>query len=52
MSLKSQIEEARGNAAELERLYRGTLEEGDEKSFKEAIGLCIGKHPDDILFSA
>ncbi|MBI4552340.1 MAG: hypothetical protein HY710_08760 [Candidatus Latescibacteria bacterium] len=52
MSLKSQIEQARGNAAGLERLYRQTMVAGEEPAFKDAIADCVGEHPDDILFAA
>ena len=52
MIRKSQIEEARGDAGGLERLYRQALVAGDEPTFKEAIGQCAGDHPEDILFSA
>ena len=52
MSLKSQIEGARGDVAGLELLYRQALAAGDEPAFIEVIGQCGGEHPEDILFSA
>lgn len=52
MILRSQIEEARGDAAGLERLYRQALAAGDVQAFEEAIRQCAGEHPEDILFSA
>ena len=52
MSLKSQIEAARGDAAGLERLYRQAVVAGDEPAFKEVIGQSAGEHQEDILFSA
>ncbi len=52
MNLKSQIEEARDDAAGLERIYKQALVAGNEAAFKEAIGRCAGEHPHNILFSA
>lgn len=52
MNLKSQIEEARGDAAGLERLYKHALVAGNEAAFKEVIGRCAGEHPENLLFSA
>ena len=52
MTLKNQIEGARGDAAGLERLYRQALAAGDEPAFREAVAQCAGEHPEDPLFSA
>lgn len=52
MNLKSQIEEARSDAAGLERLYKQTLVAGNEAAFKEAMGRCAAEHPENVLFSA
>ena len=51
-ALKDQIEQARGNAAGLERLYRQALDAGDEPAFKEGIARCAEEHPEDLLFLA
>ena len=52
MTLKNQIERARGDAAGLERLYRQALAAGDEPAFREAITQCAEEHPEDLLFLA
>jgi len=52
MTLKSQIEQAKGDAAGLERLYRQALAAGDESAFKEGIAQCAEAHPEDLLFAA
>ena len=50
--LKRQIEQAKGDAAALERLYRQAVAAGDEGAFKEAIAQHILAYPEDVLFSA
>ncbi len=50
--LKTQVEQAKGGAAVLERLYRGALTAGEESTFKEAIAQCVKEDPEDILSSA
>ena len=52
MHLKGQIEGAGDDVAALEQLYKEAVIAGNEAAFKEAIGQCIGQHPNNILFSA
>ena len=52
MDLKTRLEEARSDVAELERLYRQALGAGDESTFKQAIAQCVEEYPEDLLFSA
>lgn len=52
MTLKSQIERARGDVAGLERLYRQVRVAGNDAAFREAMGKCAAENPGDILFSA
>ena len=52
MSLSSQIEGARGDAAKLERLFRQALSAGNESVFEVAIRRCAEEHPEDILITA
>lgn len=50
--IKSQIEQAKGDVAALERLYEQAIAAEEEGAFKEAIAECAEKYPEDILFSA
>ncbi len=52
MSLKFQLERARGDAAALERLYRQALAAGEESAFAELIARGAEEHPQDVLYSA
>ncbi len=52
MTLKNQVEQAKGNAALLEQLYRRAVQDRKENVFREAIDRCLKKHPEDELFSA
>ncbi len=49
MTLKDQVQQAKGDAAALERLYR---QADEERAFKEAIAESVKAYPDDTLFSA
>lgn len=46
------IESLRSNPRELERLYRESIETGEEETFTEAIHMCAEEHPEDALLSA
>lgn len=52
MTLKSQIEQAKGNPEILERLYRQAVATGEESIFREAIAEFAREYPEDMLFSA
>lgn len=52
MDLKSQIEEAKSDAAGLERLYKQAIKAGNGAAFKEAIVQSVGEYPENVLFSA
>jgi len=52
MSLIQQVEQARKDAAALEKLYRQAASIGDEVSFREAISQSVRNHPDNLLFQA
>jgi len=52
MSLVHQVEQAKEDAAALEKLYRQATSIGDETSFREAISQCVRTHPDNLLFQA
>lgn len=52
MNMRQQIEQTRGDAAGLERLYRDARLAGEESAFRETISQCANEHPDDILFTA
>jgi hypothetical protein len=50
--MKSQIENASGDPVSLERLYRSTIESGEEAAFRQGIEQCAAKQPENILLSA
>ena len=52
MLLLHQVEQAKEDAATLEKLYRQAASIGDEVSFREAISQSVRTHPDNLLFQA
>ncbi|MFH1927566.1 MAG: hypothetical protein ABIK79_05255 [Chloroflexota bacterium] len=52
MLLLHQVEQAREDAAALEKLYRQAASIGDEISFREAISQSVRNHPGNLLFQA
>jgi hypothetical protein len=52
MTLKDDIAVASGDPADLERLYRNSLAEGDDATFRQALLYCKEQHPDNVLFQA
>lgn len=52
ITLKSRVEQARGDAAALEGLYRQTVASGEVGAFKKAIAHFAGESPQDVLLSA
>jgi hypothetical protein len=49
---KQEIEAARENPAELERLYRNAQSAGSEAAFEHSLRLCKRAHPDALLLEA
>lgn len=52
MTFKSRVEQARGDVAALEGLYRQAVAAGEEIAFKKAIAQCAAECPEDVLLSA
>ena len=52
MSLKDRLAKARGDAAEMEKLYRQACDSSEKPLFRDAIAQCAAERSDDILLSA
>lgn len=52
MITREQLEEERGDAAGLERLYRQAVATAEESAFREELSRSTAAHPDDALLAA